>query len=129
MHKYLQRLLFFEKFEFQTKLSKQDVLRRIEPFTRRQYDGYSGRIKEDRFIIARDSLNYSGMIRTRNSFAPVAEATVTEENGITTISGILRLNRFVQIFLYLGYFPMLVLTIFAFPFPLIIWTVFYLAFL
>ena len=108
MHKYLQRLLFFEKFEIQTKLFKQAVLRRIEPFTREQYDGYTGRIWEDGFLVAQKHRSYRGFIRTNNSFAPVAEATVTEADGITTISGVLRMNRFVQIFLYLCYFPVLV---------------------
>ena len=52
MHKYLQRLLFFEKFEFQTKLSKDEVWEKIRPFTYGLYDDYTARITDDGFVIA-----------------------------------------------------------------------------
>ena len=128
MHKYLQWLFFFEKFEIQTKLSKQAILQKIEPFTREQYDGYTGRLRDNGFVIAQKPYSYSGFLRTRNSLAPIAEATITEADGITTVSGLLRPHRLVQCCLYSFFLPLILLTLFAGPFPLIIEGIFYFCF-
>ena len=96
MHKYLQRALFFEKFEFQTKLSKDEVLEKIRPFTYGLYDDYTARFTDDGFVIAQKPYSHYHILRRHNSFAPVLKATVSEDNGITTVSGVLRMNLLVQ---------------------------------
>ena len=127
MHKYLQRALFFEKFEFQTKLSKDEVLEKIRPFTYGLYDDYTARFTDDGFVIAQKPYSHYHILRRHNSFAPVLKATVSEDNGITTVSGVLRMNLLVQWFLYLIYIPSIIILLTC-PISLLIWGIVYLGF-
>lgn len=115
MHKLLQHLLLFEKFEIQTKLPKREILRRMESLMDPDYSDYGGSVSEGGFwIYEKNQKTYAGG-RSHNSFAPVATAAITEggEGGLTVISGVLRMNLLVQIVFVPIY---LISLLFIFPF-------------
>jgi hypothetical protein len=119
MHKIFQNLFLFEKFEIQTKLSKQEVLKKIDFFLTHEYTDYYGRISDNDFFIAgKNRKHYTGGF-SRNSFAPIAKATVTQKEDITVISGVLRMNLLVLI-IFIPIYLLSLLLIFPFPFMLVI---------
>ena len=120
MNKFFQRLLLFETVEIQTKLSRAEVLDRIDSFCRvDSYNGYTdsdyyGWVSFDGFFIAEKNSKFNGAGYTHNSFAPVMRAKVDEREGITVISGVLRMNTFTLIPFSVLYLLFL-LTIILFP--------------
>ena len=127
MKKIFQRLFLFETFEIKTKLSKRKVLERIEKFTASHHSDYYGKVTENGFCVSsrRRKVFWGGSIH--NSFAPLAKATVTEKDGITVVSGVLRMNwlvyavfiplYFVSLIYILPFLFVIVLMHFAFFVP------------
>ncbi len=119
MNKFLQRLLLFEKCEIKTKLSKNEILKKIDSFADPEYTDYYGSISEDGFFIAEKNRKYFTGGHSQNSFAPVAKAKITESDGMTTVSMVIRMNLLVLILFAPIYFVSL-LTGVLFPFMLIL---------
>ena len=124
MNKFFQRLFLFEKCEIQTKLSKQQVLNRIKSFADPHYTDYYGRISENGFFVAEKPIKHHSFLRTHNSFAPVARGKVTEKDGVTTVSMVLRMHLLVWI-LFIPVYIVSFLSVFLFP---LFWIVLYFAF-
>lgn len=101
MNKFLQRLFLVEKYEIQTKLSKQQILNNIKSFADPEYTDYYGSISECGFFIGEKNRKHFLVGHSQNSFAPVAKAKIVEKDGITTVSMIIRMNLLVMIFLLL----------------------------
>ena len=119
MNKHLMHLLLFDKLEIETKLSKAEILRKVKDFTDGSSD-YRGRICEDGFTVAeRNIKTYSGIIHTQNSFAPVAQAKIIENNGICTVYATFRMNALVLPVFIPCYLLMLITFIFV-PFMFIL---------
>lgn len=120
MNKFFQRLLLFEKVEIQTKLSCAEVLDRIDSFCGvDSYNGYTdsdyyGSVFYDGFFIGEKNRKFNGAGYTHNSFAPVMRAKVDERDGMTVISGVLRMNTITLIPFSVLYLLFL-LTIVLFP--------------
>ena len=105
----------FEKFEVQTKLSKDEIQRRIRTFVEFGDDTHYGSLSEDGFVVAQKFYSNSGVVIARNSFAPVAQGRIVESNGITTVSVTLRMHLSVlALFMPLYLLCMLLVA----PFPL-----------
>lgn len=113
MKRFLLKLLPFECYELQTKLSKDRILNtvktKIDP-----YGDYRSRVSEDGFCVAEKNHKSLGIGNTHNSFAPVAHAKVRESDGLSTVSVNIRMNLIVQaIFL-----PLYVFSVLAFVFAI-----------
>ena len=100
MHKIIQRLLLHESFEIKTKLSASEAAKRLGSFTAPQY---YGAVEGDKFYIGVNPTQSFLLGYTKNSFAPIAKGAITEKDGITIISGVFRMNIFVQILLLIIY--------------------------
>ena len=118
MNKFLQRLFLVEKYEIQTKLSKQQILNNIKSFADPEYTDYYGSISECGFFIGEKNRKHFLVGHSQNSFAPVAKAKTVEKDGITTVSMIIRMNLLVMIF-FAPIYVMSLLTIVLFPFMLL----------
>lgn len=120
VNKFFQRLFLFEKIEIQTKLSRAEVLDRIDSFCRiDSYNGYTdsdyyGSVSYDGFFVAEKNRKFNGAGYTHNSFAPVMSAKVDERDGMTVISGVLRMNTITLIPFSVLYLLFL-LTVVLFP--------------
>ena len=117
MNKHIQRLLLFENFETQTKLSKQEILKRVKSFADAEYTDYCGSISEEGFFIAEKNRKTFAGGHTQNSFAPIAKAKINEKDGLCTVSIVLRMNILVLILFAPIYFISLLLIV---PFPIIL---------
>ena len=117
MSKLLQRLFLFEKCEIQTEFPKQEVLSRVASFIDSEQTDYYGSLSADGFFIGEKNIKHSTFVRTRNSFAPIAKAKIIEENGITTVSVVLRMHLLVMI-LFVPFYVVSLLTVVMFPFVL-----------
>lgn len=122
MNKHIQRLFLFEKFEIQTKLSKQEILKRIKSFADPEYTDYYGSVSEDGFFVAEKNRKHFAGGHTQNSFAPVAKAKIEEKDGISTVSVVLRMNILVLILFAPIYFISLMLVL---PFPIMLIAVYF----
>lgn len=87
----LKNLLPFENYVLATRLSKEDLLKRIAANIR-SHKAYSGKITGESFTMTRN-------IAYRNSFLPIIEGNVTTEFGQTRVAIKMRLNLFVLIFM------------------------------
>lgn len=119
MHKILQRLFLFEKCEIKTKLSKKETLKKIADFADPEYTDYYGGISEDGFFIAEKNKKSFAGGYSQNSFAPVAKAKISESNGMTTVSMVIRMNLLVFI-LFVPIYIISLLTVVLFPAMLIL---------
>lgn len=117
MKKIFQMLFLFEKCEIKTKLSKKEILKKIDSFADPEYTDYYGSTSENGFFIAEKNIKHHPGGNSRNSFAPVAKARITERDGMTTISMVIRMNLFVSIFFVPIYLASL-LSIILFPLAL-----------
>ena len=95
--KLLRRLLLFDIFEFRTKLPAREVLARIASFGDPAHSDYNARITEQGFTLYEKPFRHSGGTTVQNSFAPVVRGFVSEEDGLTTVSGLIRMNLLVLI--------------------------------
>lgn len=118
MNKFFQRLFLFEKYEIQTKLSKQQILDKIKSFADPEYTDYYGSISECGFFIGEKNRKFFSGGHSQNSFAPVAKAKIVEKDSITTVSMIIRMNLLVMI-LFAPIYVMSLLTIVLFPLVLL----------
>ena len=119
MNKHLQRLFLFEKLVIETKLSKKEILKKIESFADPEYTDYYTSVSEDGFFIAEKNIKSNGAGFSKNSFAPIAKAKIEEKDGITSVKVLLRMNILVLVLFAPIYFLSLIL-IFPFPIMLII---------
>ena len=119
MNKLLKWLFLFEKYEIHTKLSKQEILDRVKLFTDEKSHDYYGRILNEGFFIGEKPIKHHGFVRTRNSFAPVAKATITEDNGITTVSRVTRMHLLIWL-IFIPIYLMFMLTVILFPFAFLL---------
>ena len=125
MNKFFQRLFLFEKCEIKTKLSKQEILNRVTSFIDYEHADYYGSVSECGFFIGKNPMKHFTGGHTKNSFAPVAKAKITEENGITSVSIVLRMHLMIMI-LFIPYYVVSLLTIVMFP---LAWILLYFAFI
>ena len=117
MNKRIQHLLLFEKLEIQTKLSKKEILKKIESFADPDYTDYYGSVSDDGFfIVEKNRKNFVGG-HTQNSFAPIARAKIDEREGISSVSIVIRMNILVLILFAPIYFISLLLIL---PFPIML---------
>lgn len=114
-NKFLRWLLLYEKFEIETKLSKEEIQKRIISFANSESTNYYGNISENGFFIAEKCNKHFVVVHYRNSFAPVAKAKITEKDGISTISVVIRMNILVLLLFAPIYFASL-LTVVLFLF-------------
>jgi len=119
MNKFLQRLFLFEKCDIKTKLSKKEILQKIDSFADPEYTNYYGSISEDEFFIAEKNIKHFNGGHSHNSFAPVAKAKITESDGMTTVSMVIRMNLLALI-LFAPIYLVSLLTVVLFPFMLIL---------
>ena len=119
MNKTLQRLLLFEKCEIKTRLSKKEILKKIDSFADSKYTDYYGRISDDGFTIVEKNRKHFAGGHSHNSFAPVVKAKITEGDGMTTISMVTRMNLLVLVILVPIYIISLI-TVVLFPFMLLL---------
>ena len=119
MNKFLQRLFLYEKYEIKTKLSKREILKKIDSFADPEYTDYYGGISEDGFFIAEKNRKHFTGGHSQNSFAPVAKAKITDSDGMTTVSMVIRMNLLVLI-LFAPIYIISLLTVVLFPFMLIL---------
>ena len=125
MNKFFQRLFLFEKCEIKTKLSKQEILNRVTSFVDCEHTDYYGSISEYGFFIGEKNIKHFTGGSTQNSFAPVAKAKIIEENGVTSVSMVLRMHLIVMI-LFIPFYVVSLLTIVMFP---LVWILLYFAFI
>ena len=119
MNGFLQKLLLFEEFEFQTKLPKKIILKKIASFADPRYTDYFGKVSDDGFFIVQKNLKSSTGGHIDNSFAPVAKAKITENDGVSTVSMVIRMNTIVSI-LFAPFYLAAMLSVVLFPFVLIL---------
>lgn len=112
---FFQIFLPFQKFEFQTALPKAEILRRVRDFADLEYTGYYGGIRDDGFWIAEPCSKHTGFGSSHNSFAPVATAKISENNGISTVNGIVRM-RLLAMPIVIPIYLISILTLVLFPF-------------
>ena len=125
MNKFFQRLFLFEKCEIKAKLSKQQIVSRVKAFIDYEHTDYYGSVSADGFFIGEKNIKHITVGHTKNSFAPVAKAKIIEEDGITTVSIVLRMHLLVMI-LFTPFYVVSLLTVVMFPF---VWILLYFAFL
>ena len=106
------------------KMPKREILRRFRDFADSDPD-YYGSISENGFFIAEHNIRSISGGRVHNSFAPVAKATVTEKDGMRTVSVVFRMHILV-IILFAPFYFVSLLTLVAFLF---MWLLMYIAFL
>lgn len=119
MNKTLQRLFLFEKCEIKTGLSKKEILKKIGSFADPEYTDYYGNISEDGFFVTGKNGKYFTGGHSHNSFAPVAKAKITENDGMTTVSMVIRMKLLVLI-LFAPIYIISLLTVVLFPFMLVL---------
>lgn len=119
MNRFVQRLLLYEKCEIQTKLSKKEILRRIDSFADPQYSDYYANVSDEGFCVAEKNIKTLAGGHSQNSFAPVAKAKITEKEGVTTVSMVIRMNLLVLI-LFAPIYVISLLTVVLFPLMLIL---------
>ena len=107
-NKFLRWLLLYEKFEIETKLSKEEIHKRIISFVNSESTYYYGNISENGFFISEKSSKNFVVLHTRNSFVPVAKAKITEKDGISTISVVIRMHILVLVLFAPIYFASLI---------------------
>ena len=115
MNKFFQRLFLFEKCEIKTKLSKQEILNRVTSFVDYEHTDYYGSVSECGFFIGEKNIKHITGGHTQNSFAPVAKAKIIEENGVASVSMVLRMHLIVMI-LFIPFYVLSLLTVVLFPF-------------
>ena len=125
MNKFFQRLFLFEECEIKTKLSKKQIVSRVKAFVDYEHTDYYGSVSEDGFFIGEKNRKHITGGHTQNSFAPVAKAKIIEENGITSVSIVLRMHLLAMI-LFAPFYIVSLLTVVMFPF---VWILLYFAFL
>ena len=118
MNKFLQRFFLFEKCEIQTKLSKREILERVEAFADIEHSSYYGKTLESGFVIGEKFIKHYEFVHTRNSFAPVAKANIVEKDDISTVSIVVRMHLLILI-LFVPIYVMSLLTIVMFPLVLL----------
>ena len=118
MNKILQRLFLFEKYDMTTRLSKKEILKKIDSFADPEYTDYYGSISENGFFIAEKNRKHYAGGHSQNSFAPVANASITEGDGMTTVSIMIMMNPLVLIF-FAPIYIISLLTVVLFPLMLI----------
>ena len=106
--RFLQRLFLFEKFDIKTSLTKEKILNKVETFLCVESEDYYGRLWEDGFYVAERSRRNFGLLwRSRNSFAPVAKAKITENDTGCTVTITIRMNMIVMVL----FWPLWILSI------------------
>jgi hypothetical protein len=113
--KFFQIFLPFQKFEIQTALPKAEIVRRVRDFADPEYTGYYGKTSDDGFWIAEPCIKHSGFGSSRNSFAPVATAKISETDGISTVKVIVRMRLLVML-IAIPIYLISILTLVLFPF-------------
>jgi hypothetical protein len=109
MNKHLQRFFLFETCKIQTKLPKREILKRIRDIPYFEPD-YKVSTSENGFFVAEKPIKRN----SHNSFVPIAKATITEAEGISTVSVLFRMNLLV-IVLFAPFYFLSLLTIVVFP--------------
>ena len=109
----------FERLEIKTKLSRQEILKRVKDFADPQCTDYCGSESEDGFCIAEKTTRFFVGGHSFNAFAPIAKAKIVEENGVSTVSIILRM-RILTLILFAPIYVISLLTLVCFPLVLLL---------
>jgi hypothetical protein len=117
--KFFQIFLPFQKFEFQTALPKAEILRRVRDFSEPEYTGYYGGIRDDGFWIAEPCVKHLSFGSSHNSFAPVASAKISENDGLSTVKGIVRM-RIPVMLIFIPMYLIFMLSVIMFPFTFLL---------
>ena len=96
-------------------MPKKRILKKIGSFVDPEYNNYYGWTSEDGFVIAEKNMKHYIGGHSQNSFAPVARAKITESDGMTTISMVIRMNIFVM-FVIVPLYLISLFTVVLFPF-------------
>ena len=106
--KLIEMIFLFHKFSFQTKLSKEEISKRVGLFISGNSTDYYGWVKENGFYVAKRASKSLIILHIAMSFAPVASAKITIEEDITTVSVLLRMHIVVWIIVLLIFFVILI---------------------
>ncbi len=118
--KLIEMLFLFHKFSFQTKLSKDEISKRVGLFISGNSTDYYGWVKENGFYVAKRAFKSLIILHIANSFATVAWAKITVEEETTTVSVLLSMNIIVWIIALLMVFAILISQIVWYPVFLLI---------
>ena len=113
MNRFLQRLLLHERLEIETKLSEEQIHKRLELFNKTEWPVYYAIDRDDKFYIAESSRKSSiGGFET-SQFPSMAKARIRKAKGGHTISVVLGLDPILSVvFLPLYFFFMITLILF-----------------
>ena len=114
MNNFLQRLCLIRKFQFRTKLQRNEILARVNSFTDPYVSDYYGFIWENGFWVAEKHRKSFFGGNTKNSFAPAVKAVITEADGVSLVSCTAHLHPILLVFFVPFYF-IAALTVLFFP--------------
>ena len=119
MNRFLQRLLLHERLEIETKLSEEQIHKRLELFNKTEWPIYYALDRGDKFYIAERSRKSSMGGFETSQFPSWAKARIRKAKNGHTISVVLGLDPILSVvFLPLYFFFMI--TIILFPVILLI---------
>ena len=95
MKKLLQFLFFFEKYEIKTTLSKMQILQNVVTYANPRHSDFVCGISTDKFMIVEKQENP----QRYTSFPCFLKAKMTESDGITSVSIVIKMPLFLQIVL------------------------------
>ena len=113
MNRFLQRLLLHERLEIETKLSEEQIHKRLELFNKTEWPIYYALDRGDKFYIAEISRKHWMGISETSPFPSMAKARIRKAKGGHTISVVLGLDPILSVvFLPLYFFFMITLILF-----------------
>ena len=113
MNRFLQRLLLHERLEIETKLSEEQIHKRLELFNKTEWPIYYALDRGDKFYIAESSRKHSMGIFETSPFPSWAKARIRKTKNGHTISVVLGLDPILSVvFLPLYFFFMITLILF-----------------
>ena len=114
MNKFFRWLLLLEACEIRTRLTKKEILKRIEALSRPEYGEYYGSASEDGFTVGEKPFKQFLGGHSQNSLAPVATARIGDGDGVRTVSVVIGMHPLVRL-LFLPVYLISLLTVILFP--------------
>lgn len=114
MNNFLQRLCLVRKFQFRTKLQRNEILARVNSLTEPFASDYYGYVWENGFRIYEKHRKHFFGGSTKNSFAPSVTAVIFEEDGVSLVSCTAHLHPLVMV-LFVPIYLCAALTVVFFP--------------
>ena len=97
MNIFLQRLCLVRKFQFRTKLQRNEILARVDSLTKPFTSDYYGYTRENGFRIYEKHHKHFFGGSMKNSFAPAATAVIFEADGVSLVSCTAHLHPLVMV--------------------------------